>query len=244
MVPQRNIPNKVKDRINRYRIGFCDVTAPRNERSLVAALIPPGVLCGHKVPTILYPENTEWAYPLWLAAANSLCMDFLARKKVTLTMALNVLDSLPFPRLRPGDPVLDHLAPLVLRLTCTSPDMTEFWNSMVQYGWTSPVPQSKVPEEALLNDQARAEARAEIDAIVAMHVFQLDRKQLEHILTTFPTLERNETRKYGAYRTRDLVLAAYDRVAIANLTTDVPLVDDGIYISTPGHGPRHVGAGE
>lgn len=138
VLPRRNIPNKVKNRINRYRIGFCDVTSPRNERSLVAALIPPGVLCGHKVPTILYPEDAEWSYLLWLAAANSLSMDFLARKKVTLTMALNVLDSLPFPRLHPGEPVLDRLAPLVLRLTCTSVEMTPFWNSMGQYGWASP----------------------------------------------------------------------------------------------------------
>ncbi|MEU0197419.1 MULTISPECIES: DNA methyltransferase [unclassified Streptomyces] len=247
VVPQRNVPNKVKDRINRYRIGFCDVTAPRNERSLVAALIPPGVICGHSVPTILFGDDEDWALVVWLAAANSLCLDFLARKKVTLHMQLSILDSLPIPRLRLGDPVLDRLAPLVLRLTCTSPDMTQFWNSMAQYGWTSPIPENKVPEEALLDDQARAEARAEIDAVVARHVFQLDRKHLEHILTTFPTLERNETRKYGTYRTRDLVLAEYDRVA-AGLILDTSLVDGENYTSalTPslGHGPRHEGAGE
>ncbi|MDT0468377.1 hypothetical protein [Streptomyces gibsoniae] len=248
VVPQRNIPNKVKDRINRYRIGFCDVTAPRNERSLVAALIPPGVLCGHSVPTILFGDDEDWALVLWLAAANSLCLDFLARKKVTLHMQLSILDSLPIPRLRPGNAVLDHLAPLVLRLTCTSPDMTQFWNSMAPYGWTSPVPQNKVPEEALLDDQARAEARAEIDAIVARHVFQLDREQLAHVLTTFPTLERNETRKHGTYRTRDLVLAKYDRVAAVGLALENPLVDGENYTSTltpsPGQGPRHEGAGE
>lgn len=38
---------------------------------------------------------------------------------------------------------------------------------------------------------------------------------MEHILTTFPTLERNEIRKYGAYRTRELILTEYDRMATA-----------------------------
>ena len=35
----------------------------------------------------------------WLAVANSFCIDFLARKKVALSMSMTVLDSLPFPRL-------------------------------------------------------------------------------------------------------------------------------------------------
>ncbi|MGK5441424.1 Eco57I restriction-modification methylase domain-containing protein [Micromonospora sp. URMC 105] len=211
VVPQRNIPNKVKGRINRFRIGFCDVASPRNERSLMAALIPPNVICGHSVPTIDFGENFEWAYTLWLAAANSICVDFLARKKVTLHMQLGVVDSLPFPRVRPGDSVLERLAPLVLRLTCTSPEMTPFWNRMTEFGWTSFVPEGHVSAEAFVTELARAEAQAEIDAVVAKQLFNLDRKQLEYILTTFPTLERKERRRYGDYRTRTLVLRAFDK---------------------------------
>ncbi|MGV9567134.1 Eco57I restriction-modification methylase domain-containing protein [Streptomyces sp. NPDC003480] len=226
VVPERNIPSKVKDRINRFRLGFCDVTSPRNERSLVAALIPPGVICGHSVPTIVFAEEAEWAYPLWLAAANSTCLDFLARKKVTLHMQLGVLDSLPFPRLHPGDVLLDHLASLVLRLTCTSPEMTPFWNRMAEYGWTAPVLEGQVPAEAFLDDTARAEARAEIDAIVAKLLFRLRRAELEHILSTFPTLERNEQRLFGRFRTRELTLREFDRLASSEL--DPPHV----------HGPR------
>jgi type I restriction-modification system DNA methylase subunit len=210
VVPTANVPGKIIERINRYRIGFCDVTSPRNERSLVATLIPPGVVCGHKVPTILFPDDSEWAYPLWLAAANSLCMDFLARKKVTLTMALNVLDSLPFPRLKPGNAILDRIATLVLRLVCTGPEMTGYWNSMAQYGWAAKIPANRTPAEALIDSQLRAEAMAEIDAIVAKKLFNLNRSQMEHVLKTFPTLQRKDMRKYGTYRTKNLVLSAYD----------------------------------
>ena len=52
-----SVPPKTVDRIQRYRIGFCDVASPTNERTLVAALIPPGAICGHKVPTIRYPDR-------------------------------------------------------------------------------------------------------------------------------------------------------------------------------------------
>jgi hypothetical protein len=71
-VPERAVPRKVGHRIHRYRVAFCDVTAPRNERSLVAALVSPGVICGDKAPTFMYPPEYEWAYMLWLAAANSM----------------------------------------------------------------------------------------------------------------------------------------------------------------------------
>ncbi|RKR90549.1 N-6 DNA methylase [Micromonospora pisi] len=211
VVPTRNIPNKVKDRINRFRLGFCDVTSPRNERSLVATLIPPQVICGHSVPTITFEEEFEWSYLLWLGAANSLCLDFLARKKVSLHIQLGVLDSLPFPRLHPGNPIVDRLAPLTLRLTCTGPEMTPFWNRMAQFNWVPPVPEGQISPEALIDDNARAEAQAAIDAILAKHVFKVSRTQLAHILTTFPTLERKENRKFGTYRTRDLVLNAFDK---------------------------------
>ena len=41
-IARRDIPKKLGDRCDHYRIGFGDVANPRNERSFVAALIPPG----------------------------------------------------------------------------------------------------------------------------------------------------------------------------------------------------------
>lgn len=212
VVPDSQVPKKAQNRIGRFRIGFCRVVSPRNERTLIAALIPPNSICGDVVPTILYPEDTEWAYLAWLASANSLCLDFLARKKVTLHMDFNVVDSLPFPRIHPGNQVLDRLARLVLRLTCTGPEMVPFWNAMAEFGWTSIVPEGQVPAEALIDSSRRAEAQAKIDALVAKYLFNLERSQLEHIMTTFPTLSRNEHKRYGEYRTRRLVLNAFEEV--------------------------------
>ncbi|MDF2255841.1 hypothetical protein [Streptantibioticus ferralitis] len=56
-------------------------------------------------------------------------------------------------------------------------------------------------------------------------------------------LKNNENAKYGTNRTKDLVLAEYDRMALLGVSLDTPLVDAENYTSTltppPGHGPRH-----
>ena len=209
-LPLERIPSKLGDRVWRYRVGWCDVTAPRNERSLTAAVIPPGMICGHKVPTLAFPEGFEWAYMPWLALANSLCLDYLARKKIALSMAMTVLDSLPFPRLPIDHPVVERLARLALRLTCTAPEMTSYWNAMAQYGWCEPIPEGATPP-GFTDPDLRAAARAEIDAVVARELFELGVDDLAGILDTFPVLRRREEKTYGEFRTKRLVLEWYER---------------------------------
>lgn len=68
---------------------------------------------------------------------------------------------------------------------------------------------------------------------------------MSYILDTFPIVKRKDEAAHGTYRTKDLILAEYDRMAAAGLTLDTPLdeSDSGTYRSTltppPGHGPRH-----
>ncbi len=210
-LPPDRIPGKLGDRVWRYRVGWCDVTAPRNERSLIAALIPPGVICGHSLPTMIFPDGFEWAYMPWLAVANSFCLDFLARPRVALHMAMTVLDSLPFPRLPVDHPVAERLGKLALRLTCTAPEMMPFWNAMTPYGWCDPVPEGSTPP-GLADPEQRAAARAEIDALVARELFELSSEELATILDTFPVLRRREEKAYGEFRTKRLVLEWYDKL--------------------------------
>jgi hypothetical protein len=210
-LPPEKIPNKLGDRTTRYRVGWCDVTAPRNERSLVAALIPPQVICGDKVPTLVFPETFDWAYMPWLAVANSFCLDYLARKRVSLKMSMTVLDSLPFPRLPRDNAVAGRLGRLALQLTCTSPEMTAYWNAMAAYGWCDVIPEDKTPP-GFVDPELRAAARAEIDAVVARELFDLSADELAAVLDTFPVLRRREEKTYGEFRTKRLVLEWYDKV--------------------------------
>ena len=210
-LPPENLPKKLGDRTTRYRIGWCDVTGPRNERSLLAALIPPGTICGHSLPTLTFAGEYEWAYMPWLAVANSFCQDYLARKKVALHVSLSVLDSLPFPRLSLDHPVVDRLARLALRLTCTSPEMTGYWNAMADQGLCEAIGDDDTPP-GFTDPEQRAAARAEIDAVVARALFDLSADELAVILDDFPVLRRREEKRYGEFRTRRLVLEWYGKV--------------------------------
>ena len=225
-LPADRIPNKLGDRTERYRVGWCDVTGSRNERSLLAALIPPGVICGDKVPTLTFPDGFEWAYMPWLAVANSFCLDYLARKKLALKLSMTVLDSLPFPRLPIDHPVTDRLARLALRLTCTGPEMDGYWDSMAQCGWCEPVGEGTIPP-GYVDQDLRAAARAEIDAIVAHELFDLSSEDLGSILDTFPVLRRREEKQHhGEFVTKRLVLQRYELLDNAGNLDSYPSVLD------------------
>jgi len=213
-LPPARIPTKLGDRVWRYRVGWCIVTAPRNERSLIAAIIPPGVICGSRIPNFIYPQEFEPLYIPWLAVANSFCLDYLVRKRITLDINYTVLDSLPFPRLPIDHAIVERLGRLALRLTCTAPEMTAYWNAMAPYGWCEPVPEDAAPP-GFVDPDLRAAARAEIDAVVARELFGLSAEELAGILDTFPVLRRREEKTYGEFRTRRLVLQHYDSLAKA-----------------------------
>ncbi|MBI3273379.1 MAG: N-6 DNA methylase [Planctomycetes bacterium] len=213
-IPVARVPEKTRERVQQFRVGFCDVGSPTNERTLVAALISQEALCGHSVPTITFGAAEDWAYCLWLAVANSYAMDFLVRQKVSLHMTYIVLDSLPFPRLPASDPRVARIVRLALQLSCTGPEMAPFWNAMAQAGWVEHVPVAG-PSPGIVEEAARLEARAELDAIVARDLFGLSRAQLAYILGTFPIVERRDRERYGSFRSRDLILEFFDQAAPA-----------------------------
>jgi hypothetical protein len=61
----------------------------------------------------------------------------------------------------------------------------------------------------------------------------------------FNVTRDNDIKAHGEYRTKNLILAEYDRMAAAGLTLETPLTESesGTYRSTltspPGQGPRH-----
>jgi hypothetical protein len=142
-----------------------------------------------------------------LAFCNSFCVDYLVRKRVALHITNTVLDGLPIPRLPVHDPLISKLGPLALRLTCTGPEMIDYWNDMVQYGWCEPVP-SAGPPPGYTEAFDREAAKAQIDAIVA-ESFDLSAQDLGRILDTFTVLRRREEKHFGDFRTRRLVLDQY-----------------------------------
>jgi hypothetical protein len=216
-IPKDEIPENRVDRVSRYRIGFCDVVNPATEKCLVSALIPPHVICGRSVLTILFDGGDVADLLLWIAVANSLVMDFIVRKKIRLHMTFTVVDSLPFPRDR-------RTTTAAMAIISRAFALTAVGSEMMQLRLPSSEHLGILPEMAPIdNPDERANAFAEIEALVAREVFGLTRDELRYVLDpdnllgegsgveTFKTLRNREKQQLGEYRTQRLVLEAWDR---------------------------------
>ena len=60
----------------------------------------------------------------------------------------------------------------------------------------------------------RAKVRAELDALM-FHVYGLGRPEVSYVMDTFPIVKRKDEAIFGTYRTKDLILSAYDAMAEA-----------------------------
>jgi len=60
------------------------------------------------------------------------------------------------------------------------------------------------------DEEPRAHLRAELDGIY-VHLYGLSREYFDYILNTFNGVRTKDIDRYGEYRTKRLVLAAYDR---------------------------------
>ena len=81
----------------------------------------------------------------------------------------------------------------------------------------------------------RALIQAELDAAV-FHLYGVSRSQVNWVLDSFRVLEKNESKDYGEYRTKRLILEVFDAMeqAIdAEEPYETPLKP------APGFGPRH-----
>ena len=174
-------------RVSQARAGFCDIAGQTNERSMMAALIPQGVVCGNKVPTVLFPNDlSEDRLFVWLAIVNSLTFDWMLRRVLTTTINYFVLLGLPMPRLAKGGLPWRRLAAA-----------TEELYALDGAGHT------------LANQVRAATLRTQIEAEVAS-AYGANLNDLVLMLDDFPLLDRGQPALPGESRstvTRDSVLS-------------------------------------
>ena len=188
-----------------WTIAFKDATAPTNSRTMIAALVSAQGF-GNTLP-ILMPDSPEldtYKNSAWLLVGclNSMAYDFVARQKVQ-GQHLNwfIVEQLPviapedydrrFGEATARELVRDH----VLRLTYTAHDMAPFARDL---GYDGP--------PFTWDEEERRHLRARLDALY-FHLYGLDRKDADYVLSTFPIVRRQDKKEFGTYRTRDLVLA-------------------------------------
>ncbi|MGR3932911.1 Eco57I restriction-modification methylase domain-containing protein [Streptomyces sp. BRA346] len=212
-------------------IGWRDVTSSTNERTVIVSAIPKAAAANSLPVSLVQPENVDRIGGL-VACMNSFVLDFVARLKVG-GLHLNFFICNQFPVLSPKalDPHNAFIARRVVELSYNADDVTPFARDLGDFGapfhW---------------NEARRKVIRAELDALF-FHLYGITREDADYILDTFPIVRRKDEAKYGSYRTKELILAEYDRMAAAGVSLENPLVDGENYTSTlnppPGHGPRH-----
>jgi N-6 DNA Methylase len=188
-----------------------------DERTLIADIIPRAGLGDNLFTAFLPIGFTKVAafYANW----NSLIVDHCLRQKAGgANMSFFLIEQLPIlPPTAYSEADLAFIVPRVLELTYTSHSMAPFARDL---GYEGP--------PFAWDEDRRAQLRAQLDSWYAL-AYGLTRDELRYVLDpkdvmgadypseTFRVLQNNEVRKYGEYRTRRLVLAAYDELTAQGL---------------------------
>ncbi|MDD5461523.1 MAG: hypothetical protein PHG00_07805 [Methylococcales bacterium] len=203
-----------------WLLGFRDICRATDERTLIASVLPlAGV--GNKAPLIFVEESISVSrIAAFIGNLSALCFDYTARQKIGGT-TLNFFLFKQLPVLPPDfyrDSYLGFITPRVLELTYTAHDLQPRAQDL---GYNGP-PFTFDPDR-------RALLRAELDAWHA-RAYGLTRDELRYILDpadvmgddypseTFRVLKNNELKKFGEYRTRRLVLEAWDKLERGELS--------------------------
>ena len=215
-VPEAEVEPVVPQTLG-WTLGFRDIARPTDMRTFIAAALPQ-VGCGHTLP-ILLSENEEISCETAtqiLANLNSFALDYVTRQKVQGThLTWYTVEQLPV--IAPADydrafgttTARDLVRHHVLRLTYTAHDMAPFARDL---GYDGP--------PFIWNEEERRHLRARLDALY-FHLYGLSRKDAAYILDTFPIVRRHDKTAFGAYRTKDMVLAYYNALAAGDTDTDV-----------------------
>ncbi len=209
--PESEIETRLKDKWSRrWLLGFRDVTSKALERTAIFTILPREA---YSDPFLVFHETNLQGIACLLGNLNSLILDYCTRQKVGGThlkkYILYQLPVLPPNSYFPAD--IEYIAPRVLELVYTANDLRPFAEDMGYHG-----------EPFRWDEARRAQLRAELDAYYA-RLYGLTRDELRYILDpkevygedfpgeTFRVLKDKEMRLYGEFRTRRLVLDAWDK---------------------------------
>jgi len=131
---------------NCFRVGFRNVSASTNERTLVASIIPSN-WHGHSIASILpkgdlnTSDGPNELESIWLSSvACSFCTDYLIRQKVTNNLSFFYINTLPIPR-EINESLNKFVSPIVartLRLLCVDDVFNDLWDHIYISLWQSP----------------------------------------------------------------------------------------------------------
>ena len=103
---------------DRCRIGYRDVASATNRLTLIAAMLPPGVVSTHTIFCLKsdLDEDAQWCL---LALLNSIVANYLVRLQVTTHVTAALMSRVPVPRPAPDAREYQELARLARALAAT-----------------------------------------------------------------------------------------------------------------------------
>lgn len=195
-VPEREVDKRLGNWPYPWLLGWRDICRSTDERTVIATAFPKAAV-GNNLPIAIFDEIDETGASWLMAEASSFAHDFIGRFKVGGTH-LNFFITHQLPMHTPE--VLEAQVP---------------WGATTWGEWTrSRVSAlSHVLNGGTASADDRAFTRAELDAAMFL-LYGIPRDDVAYILDTFPIVRRKDEAKYGEYRTKRLILQAYDRLAV------------------------------
>ena len=196
----------------KYHLSIRRIARATDSRTMIAAILP--MVATDDTASVLSVQGKKEITSAVLANLNSICLDYTCGFKIGGT-DIRKHNFSQLPVLPPDfytEPRLAFITPKVLELTYTSHSLAPFARDLGHDG----------PPFAWDEDR-RAHLRADLDAFYA-RAYGLTRDELRYILDpadvkgpdypseTFRVLKDKEIRHHGEYRTRRLVLEAWDRM--------------------------------
>jgi hypothetical protein len=209
-LPDSEIPAPIRGR--GWLMGWRDICRATDERTLIAGLVPT-VATGHKFLLMLVDQSGPLCAALF-GSLNSLVCDYVARQKLggTSFSYFTMRQIAVLPPTVYSDEALSFVVPRILELTYTSHALAPFARDLGYHG-----------RPFAWDDSRRALVRAELDAWYA-RAYGLTLDELHYVLDpteihgpdfpseTFRVLKENEIRRFGEYRTRRMILEAWDEL--------------------------------
>ncbi|MFC8074640.1 Eco57I restriction-modification methylase domain-containing protein [Streptomyces sp. NPDC057307] len=213
-----------------FLLGWRDICRSTDFRTVISSVLP--LAATNDKFLLELPRCRPHELSGLVALRAAFVFDFVARQKIGGT-SLKFFTWTQLPTLSP-ERVSQHsafIAPRITELVYATADMSPFARYLGDAG-----------NPFRWNEVRRQRIRSELDGLF-FHLYGISREDADYILDTFPIVRRKDEAKYGSYRTKELILAEYDRMAAAGLSLENPLVDGENYTSTlnppPGQGPRH-----
>ena len=211
---------------HKWLFAFRDIARGVDMRTFIIAPIPDAFGVGNTA-TLLYAERGCMPGASLYGMMSSLIFDYTTRQKIGGTHAsINYVKQ--FPVLTPDQipsTMQWQIVKRVAELCYFNHDMdgwaSELWEEMSEEQ-RAELPQLGAQQPWVYNPERRAVLQAELDAIFA-HLYGLDTEELVYIIDpedicgkgcineTFRVLKDNELRQYGEYRTKRLVLDAWNK---------------------------------